>query len=311
MGGAAQCLAKPMDTRHRLYRRLIVAAESLPVPKSYYQGRRRWPRELPDNVLLFMRDAARNLSPRSDADFHHRWVLLIALAGRGTVRIDRQPCELEPGRAVLIPPLHLHDYTRVAEKALRWLFVTFEWPGHTAHSTEWRGARTLDAAADGALAELMTTWTGRPNGDGTVLAAQVMNFLMLLYSGAGRKPARSLSPERKPATDRLLAAVQQKLRDAGSGPVRIDALARALGSSESHLRARFRQEAGISLGRYLREVRVREAAILLREPGVTVKSAAERMGFNDIYAFSRAFKQVIGVPPSQVRKAPASSRPVE
>ncbi|MES2696334.1 MAG: AraC family transcriptional regulator [Verrucomicrobiota bacterium] len=289
-----------MEPKHRLYRKIVAAADALSAPRNYYRGRRRWPSELPDNVLLFMRDAVQSLSPRRDADFHHRWVLLIALAGRGTVRIDRQPCELKPGRAVLIPPLHLHDYTRVAERMFRWLFVTFEWPGHTAHSAVWRDARALNVLADEALDDLVDTWIMRPSGEGTLLAAQVMNLLMLLYPEMERKAALT-AREAKPAAEGVLAAVQQKLGQTAGGALRVGALARELGSSESHLRAKFREEVGLSLGRYLRQMRLREAAILLRQPGVTVKAAAERMGFADIYAFSRAFKHVIGVPPSHVR----------
>src|SRR5436190_9784609 len=109
----------PMKPIARLYRGLIGAAGDIEAPGNYYRGRRRWPGELPDNVLLFTRSAARNLSPHTDADFHHRWVLLIALAGRGTARIDRQPCELRPGRVVLIPPLHLHDYPELVDEKIR------------------------------------------------------------------------------------------------------------------------------------------------------------------------------------------------
>jgi AraC-like DNA-binding protein/mannose-6-phosphate isomerase-like protein (cupin superfamily) len=302
MDRAAHCLSKPMGKINRSYRDLIAAAEQFEVPSNYYRGRRRWPSELPDNVLLFMRDAVRNLSPRADADFHHRWVLLVALAGRGTVRIDRQPCELRPKHAVLIPPLHLHDYTQVSERSLRWLFVTFEWPGHTAHSTLWRGERALNQAADHALQALVATWRDRPSGEGTLLAAQVMNLLMALYSEM-EAHAKKRATAAEPAASSLLAAVQAQLRLSPGLPIRVTALARQLGSSESHLRARFRAQAGISLGRYLREVRVREAAILLRQEGLTVKAAADRLGFNDIYAFSRAFKHVVGVPPSRVRFA--------
>jgi AraC-like DNA-binding protein len=289
-----------MDARHRLYRKIISVADRLPAPANYYNGRRRWPHELPDNVLLFMRDAVRNLSPRNDADFHHRWVLLIALAGRGTARIDRRPCELKPGRAVLIPPLHLHDYTRVEERELRWLFVTFEWPGHTAHLTPWRGVRTLNAFADEALEALVDTWIASPNGEGTLLAAHVMNLLTLLFADIGRQKTGSRKAE-KTAAEGILAAVQSRLH-ASHVPMRIESLAHQLGSSASHLRARFRREAGISLGRYLREVRLREAAMLLRDEGLSVKAAAQRMGFNDIFGFSRAFKHVVGVPPSQIKR---------
>ncbi|WP_158277492.1 AraC family transcriptional regulator [Opitutus sp. ER46] len=289
-----------MATKRELMQLITAAAEALEIPRNYYHGRRRWPSELPDNVLVFLRSAAGNLSPHTDADFHHRWVLLVALAGRGTVRIDRQICELRPGQALLIPPLHLHDYPKLAAPAIRWLFVTFEWPAHTAQSTCWRRVRTLEHDALASLEGLMALWRRGPSHGGTLLAAHLMDLLMSIYSTESAVPAAAPAP---PAAVRLLDAVQRQLRQSAPGPLRVVELARRLGTCESHLRARFRAEAGISLGRYLRQSRVRAAALILREERIPVKAVAERLGFNDIYAFSRAFKHVIGLPPSQFRKA--------
>ncbi len=100
---------------------------------------------------------------------------------------------------------------------------------------------------------------------GVVAAAQLLELLRRLY------PTTKPAPVSKHS---LLTAVQAAAKI--SPGETLPRLAKRLGISESHLRARFRREAGLSLGRYLREARLREAALWLREEGLSVKAAAER-----------------------------------
>ncbi len=265
----------------------------MPDPDDYFRGLRRPADALPDNVLLFTRRDARWLRPTSvTSAFHQRWVLIVALAGRGTVVLDRKPYSLRAGEVLLVPPLHLHAYDNL-DGRLTWLFTTFEWPGHTAMGEAWRSARRLDATARTRLDALIKEWRAR-QPDGLLAAAHLLTLLRRLFPRT-EKPRQS-----EPAAQGgLIAAVRAAAEAEPTGKLR--ALARRVGLSESHLRARFRSEAGISLGRYLRESRLRQAAIWLREENISVKTAAERAGYPDIYAFSRAFRRSLGVPPSQVR----------
>jgi transcriptional regulator GlxA family with amidase domain len=71
--------------------------------------------------------------------------------------------------------------------------------------------------------------------------------------------------------------------------------------SESHLRSRFREETGLSIGRYLRETRLRRAANWIKEEGLSVKCVSERAGYPDIHTFSHSFSRLFGHPPSTMR----------
>lgn len=245
---------------------------------------------MPDNILLFVRKLREQLTSKRGGDaFHERWVLLIILEGTGELRLDRQPVRLKAGTVVLLPPLHLHGYVNVSAK-MHWLFVTFEWPGHTALGENWRGARRLDAPARQRLAALMRYYLPAEERNGSVAAAHLLELLRGLYPATEPVP----SP-----THSLLTAVQAASKT--SPGEKLPQLAQRLGISESHLRARFRSEAGLSLGRYLREARLREAALWLRTEGLSVKAAAERAQYPDIFTFSRAFRRVMGYPPSSVR----------
>jgi AraC-like DNA-binding protein len=85
-----------------------------------------------------------------------------------------------------------------------------------------------------------------------------------------------------------------------AGPVRIDAVARALGCSRQTLYRRLKAE-GLTFARLLDGLRRRLALRFVREQGLPVKEAAWRLGFSDPAAFSRAFKRWTGTSPGAAR----------
>lgn len=277
------------DVQNQKQADLLRRTAAIRNPDDYFRGLRRRSESTPDNILLFVRRHREEVRAKRGTDsFHERWVLLVILAGTGELRLDRQPLRLKPGTVVLLPPLHLHGYVNVSAD-IHWLFITFEWPGHTALSENWRGARKLDAQARDQLASVVRHYQPAER-NGSVAAAHLLELVRRLYPTA--EPVPSL-------THSLLTAVQAAAKT--SPGEKLPRLAERLGISESHLRARFRREAGLSLGRYLREARLREAALWLREEGLSVKAAAERAKYPDIFTFSRAFRRVMGYPPSSVR----------
>jgi transcriptional regulator GlxA family with amidase domain len=84
-------------------------------------------------------------------------------------------------------------------------------------------------------------------------------------------------------------------------PLSVKEIARSLGISASHLRARFRASCGVSLGRHLRRLRLEKACGLLRLSQRRVTEIAELCYFTSIYSFSRAFHTAYGVSPMAYR----------
>jgi len=60
----------------------------------------------------------------------------------------------------------------------------------------------------------------------------------------------------------------------------------------------FRQETGISFNRYLKQVRVQNAADMLASGEYKVSDIAEACGFTDVSHFYKQFKLIKGFPPS-------------
>jgi AraC-like DNA-binding protein/mannose-6-phosphate isomerase-like protein (cupin superfamily) len=82
----------------------------------------------------------------------------------------------------------------------------------------------------------------------------------------------------------------------------VETLASAAGMSRSLFAERFTALMGQTPARYLLQWRIRLATMWIESQRMTVSEAAGRLGYASDAAFSRAFKRVVGAPPSDVRK---------
>jgi AraC-like DNA-binding protein len=90
----------------------------------------------------------------------------------------------------------------------------------------------------------------------------------------------------------------QYLREHYAEPIYAEAVARAAGVSMSRLKILFHQALGISWVKYLQGYRVRRAAALLSQPGVSVTEAAYSVGFESISHFNATFRSCMNVCPT-------------
>ena len=82
-------------------------------------------------------------------------------------------------------------------------------------------------------------------------------------------------------------------------PLTVQELARRVNLDRSYLTTIFTQRFGVSPGKYLLAHRMKFAATLLTQNNKNVSVTASSVGYNDIYTFSRAFKQYYGVSPQE------------
>jgi AraC-like DNA-binding protein len=134
-----------------------------------------------------------------------------------------------------------------------------------------------------------------PAADCRRQAALLTLVALVLEHEDGQRPMPAARPSRSWRS--LHRAVECILARLDDPDLDLAAIARASGVVPAYLPQLFRSQLGISVRRYLLQVRVRRAKELLAA-GESVTAVAEATGFRGIHAFSRAFRRVVGVPPS-------------
>lgn len=82
----------------------------------------------------------------------------------------------------------------------------------------------------------------------------------------------------------------------------IDLCAELFGYGRTTFFKKVKQLTGMTPNDYIRQMRMTLAAELLKDERLTVAEVAYKVGFEDQYYFSKAFKQYYGMPPTKYRK---------
>jgi len=238
------------------------------------------------------------------------WFLLeFVHGGRGTLAIGGVEAVLKAGVFFLYGPGVPHRITSDPDKPLVKYFAGFSGPG---------------AADFLALHELA------PGMVSQCLKAEPIRRAFATLVERGSRNSKYSQPLCTAAVQQLLLMCREDAVDAGSTDTRafatfsrakqlieqdflrfstLDAIAAACrldGPYLCRLFARFHDE---SPYQFLTRLRMRHAASLLLEGGLSVKDAARATGFADPFHFSRVFKSVHRVPPSRFREAMHAKQP--
>ncbi|MBC2596244.1 helix-turn-helix transcriptional regulator [Ruficoccus amylovorans] len=99
-----------------------------------------------------------------------------------------------------------------------------------------------------------------------------------------------------------LKLARERIRSHASTRLDLEKLLDGIGLSYSRLRSLFREAYGTSPGEYRVQVRIDQACSLLEATGLELKEIADQLGYSDAFAFSKQFKQRVGVSPSTFRE---------
>jgi AraC-like DNA-binding protein len=148
----------------------------------------------------------------------------------------------------------------------------------------------------------LTEAAGKRAGCETILTKlSELMFIEVLRDYIGSLPsgqAGLLAGLGDPLVGKVLSLIHGRSREDWT----IDRLARETGVSRSILAERFSEVMGIPPMHYVSKWRMQIAAELLRASTETVAKVALEAGYESEAAFSRAFKKMVGVPPSAWRR---------
>lgn len=225
---------------------------------------------------------------------HERFGLVLQLRGGFTQTIRGEQLEVEAGGTLTVPVDESHT-ERVAPDGSHALIVTWLAEGEPNVPSSLREAPVYVIREDaGRLGRMLRRELECPDDIAGIAAeAHILGLTTLL----GRKA----DPKRLGSPPTWLRRVRERLDDDFRRSPELNDLARLAGVSRGHLTRSFRAVYGVSVGDYVRRLRIEHAARRLRTHEVPLSEVALDAGFYDQSHFTRRFKTAIGVTPAKYR----------
>jgi AraC-like DNA-binding protein len=240
------------------------------------------------------------------AHAHHVREITLTLRGRGRITVEGSMHTLTAGTFYYVASQVPHD--TVAESPGIELMVLHFWEA----SPRLEAALAMLApfacfrAPGTAISEFVELWhrlLQELSGDLPYAQEQcqlcIGETIILLLRSYQRSRVAPLAPHQQQAMEQAIHWMHEQVLV----PLSVAALANHLGFSPAQFRLLFRRYTGVSPKRYQLAVRIRQGQALLRDPQRSVTEVARLVGFGTPQEFAQAFRALVGVGPSQWRKA--------
>lgn len=137
----------------------------------------------------------------------------------------------------------------------------------------------------------------RDNSWGSMRAINLIEQLLIELAEARLSTEQAANA--RPWLNRLLEILEQS----GVEPDSLVDFASEEGMSLTTLRRKFRSAMGVSVHHYAIQTRVRRARKMLQETDTPLKVIAEELGYDNVFFFSRQFRQNTGISPGRYRSS--------
>jgi len=242
--------------------------------------------------VVYAVDADASFDAMKLATEDRRRAVIRSVGGEGEVRLaDGQPFPVRAGTVLF---LDFNKVRRYRPRAGAWRFWYFEYD--CAEDGPFPLGLPVDAAdpaRDEADARECLDALNRPSPASAAYASAIFGAMYHRWLAAWSAGTEA----RHPKELRVREAVAEMRRNLG-GPLSIPALASSHGMSERSFRDAFEAVMDWPPKRYFDRLRLEKGAELLRQNLYSIGEIADQLGYSSAFHFSRAFRELFGVPPS-------------
>ena len=227
--------------------------------------------------------------------------LFYSIGGAGTCRYKGKLDQMAHGDLLIVP--RYTDYQVRTQQGLQyhWVGLGGDWPPALL-AREGLLSVGYDAQIETLLVELRETLVLRQAGfaqHSIGIVFQLMGRIEAVIGGTNS--AESAYPS-------SVCDAISILRESYANPFDASKLASAVGLSSARLRVLFQAWIGESPHQFHTRHRIKQAQHLLTQRSMAIYEVAHRVGFTDAHYFSRVFKRVTGITPTQYRHMENRSR---
>lgn len=232
--------------------------------------------------------------------------LWLVRKGRGWMKTGSRSFSLLPGFCALMRPGGIYDAGQDESAPLGITFIHFKVFTRSGASVAECPADELAAwpefyqFGDIDYLDAVTRRIVHLNHQRSAVADELLKGVLLdiLHRPAMQDEAPSVHYLHESAISAMIAEIQS-----GTGPLPdVAAMARRISVSQAHFSRVFHKIAGQSPRDFLLQTRLTRARHLLAGTELSIGEIAERLGYADIFFFSRQFKEKLGCTPSAYRR---------
>lgn len=230
-------------------------------------------------------------------------LLIVCTEGKGHVRTQHYEGSVQPGDILLLPSGHSHQYH--ADTKSPWTIYWVHFDGLQAKQM----IKELDFDAEQVIVSI---------GQQPLLTSDLKRLLSLRQSGYRASVfnyAASLTRQilyylaleirSRNSLHRHnfnLDALQSLMLENIDGELDLDTLAASAKLSRNHFAAKYKKLTGISPIKHFIHLKIEQACYLLDTSQNSAKQISAQLGYSDPLYFSRVFKKIIGLSPTDYRK---------
>jgi len=231
-------------------------------------------------------------------------LLDVTLEGRGSFRDANGEHAMTPGKAflcVLNDPAVSYYYPQDGKGRWRFLWICFSGGGVESMLKDLvkRHGPVCEMPLDSGYLRSVLSLKGSSCGLESVSPAASAKMTMDLLSAVEAAMLSKRNPEA--GKDELVAKAQRIALETLESGASVSSVAKELGVSREHLSRVFHERAATPFASWLLRQRMVRASRLLRDPRLTCKELAWRLGYGSQANFSRAFLKETGMTPAQFR----------
>ncbi len=128
-------------------------------------------------------------------------------------------------------------------------------------------------------------------------------LISLIRKGNYQENRNRLSSSTKQRTeDDILKRINTFMTDNISSNLTLDQICYFLNMGKTHLKTMFKDKIGMGVLEYFKMMKIDQAKVYIREEQQNITEISEKLGYSSIHSFSRHFKNVTGMSPSEYAK---------
>lgn len=253
-----------------------------------------------------------------DGEAHDFWEMVYVDRGRLLVRRDDEEVLLSQGEVIFHRPNEFHSI-RAYRSAPQFFVISFSCASPAMLYFE-RYHTVLDKRLIPFIASIiseaeesfvipkndpflkkLTRKKEAAIGGEQLIKTYLEQLLILLIRNATKVGERAVFPSKESMEDHLVREAKRLIRAEIYGSLRVTDLCRTLGYSKSYLSRVFREQTGETIAAYAARKRIDEAKRLIREGNMNFSEISDRLAFDNPQYFSRSFKRLTGMTPTEFR----------